>query len=248
MFVFFFSSRRRHTRLTCDWSSDVCSSDLRQARPTQSSLAKQFLKNSHPVSEKNFFDLPVVESAFDQLGSQISSVAVMQKIGNEVHIRKLLVKLHPFVFRPAPVNEFEEIETDTNAVDANQVYDVGEVIDIAIEGRIFFFWTNKNRIDSDHAAARPHHFNLLVAHVALDVVVLARVGVRNNHRSGGVFQNVVEAGRVDVRKIENHADSFAFPDQLTSEGRQSFGRRPAGCENPAAAGGIAARMGKTDDT
>src|SRR6516225_10836980 len=27
-FVFFFSSRRRHTRLTCDWSSDVCSSDL----------------------------------------------------------------------------------------------------------------------------------------------------------------------------------------------------------------------------
>src|SRR5690242_21609049 len=27
-FIFFFSSRRRHTRLTCDWSSDVCSSDL----------------------------------------------------------------------------------------------------------------------------------------------------------------------------------------------------------------------------
>src|SRR6266571_6341910 len=25
---FFFSSRRRYTRLTCDWSSDVCSSDL----------------------------------------------------------------------------------------------------------------------------------------------------------------------------------------------------------------------------
>src|SRR5690242_21226451 len=28
LFFFFFSSRRRHTRLTCDWSSDVCSSDL----------------------------------------------------------------------------------------------------------------------------------------------------------------------------------------------------------------------------
>src|SRR6201747_2599147 len=26
--AYFFSSRRRHTRLTCDWSSDVCSSDL----------------------------------------------------------------------------------------------------------------------------------------------------------------------------------------------------------------------------
>src|SRR5256886_4413305 len=29
---FFFSSRRRHTRFDCDWSSDVCSSDLEQAR------------------------------------------------------------------------------------------------------------------------------------------------------------------------------------------------------------------------
>src|SRR5438034_10299919 len=27
--MFFFSSRRRHTRSLCDWSSDVCSSDLR---------------------------------------------------------------------------------------------------------------------------------------------------------------------------------------------------------------------------
>src|SRR2546430_7505722 len=28
LLCFFFSSRRRHTRFDCDWSSDVCSSDL----------------------------------------------------------------------------------------------------------------------------------------------------------------------------------------------------------------------------
>src|SRR5690606_40911875 len=28
IFLFFFSSRRRHTRFSRDWSSDVCSSDL----------------------------------------------------------------------------------------------------------------------------------------------------------------------------------------------------------------------------
>src|SRR3989454_12625188 len=33
MICFFFSSRRRHTRLQGDWSSDVCSSDLRSLRP-----------------------------------------------------------------------------------------------------------------------------------------------------------------------------------------------------------------------
>src|SRR2546430_10576607 len=31
-FCFFFSSRRRHTRFDCDWSSDVCSSDLQAHR------------------------------------------------------------------------------------------------------------------------------------------------------------------------------------------------------------------------
>src|SRR6266568_7316089 len=33
MFYFFFSSRRRHTRWNCDWSSDVCSSDLAPGDP-----------------------------------------------------------------------------------------------------------------------------------------------------------------------------------------------------------------------
>src|SRR5216684_5799514 len=32
VFFFFFSSRRRHTRCSRDWSSDVCSSDLREGR------------------------------------------------------------------------------------------------------------------------------------------------------------------------------------------------------------------------
>src|SRR3972149_5098107 len=32
---FFFSSRRRHARFDCDWSSDVCSSDLRLPAPIQ---------------------------------------------------------------------------------------------------------------------------------------------------------------------------------------------------------------------
>src|SRR6266566_9154437 len=36
---FFFSSRRRHTRLQGDWSSDVCSSDLTlRARPARWTL------------------------------------------------------------------------------------------------------------------------------------------------------------------------------------------------------------------
>src|SRR5438034_8170047 len=38
---FFFSSRRRHTRSLCDWSSDVCSSDLALAGGTLSHLLQK---------------------------------------------------------------------------------------------------------------------------------------------------------------------------------------------------------------
>src|SRR5438876_4356652 len=40
---FFFSSRRRHTRWTGDWSSDVCSSDLHHAFIIDSAYAAQAL-------------------------------------------------------------------------------------------------------------------------------------------------------------------------------------------------------------
>src|SRR5205085_9119895 len=46
VFFFFFSSRRRHTRFDCDWSSDVCSSDL------SSSL---FQKSRKPGTRRNRF-------------------------------------------------------------------------------------------------------------------------------------------------------------------------------------------------
>ena len=55
-FFFFFSSRRRHTRYWRDWSSDVCSSDLRRnaARHVKrikegDKLAKQLRKEIHSL-------------------------------------------------------------------------------------------------------------------------------------------------------------------------------------------------------
>src|SRR5688572_20110516 len=41
-FFFFFSSRRRHTRFDCDWSSDVCSSDLRSTMRSDPRACKTY--------------------------------------------------------------------------------------------------------------------------------------------------------------------------------------------------------------
>src|SRR6266513_6530516 len=45
LFYFFFSSRRRHTRSKRDWSSDVCSSDLRRVVSPAVSLTTK----NHPI-------------------------------------------------------------------------------------------------------------------------------------------------------------------------------------------------------
>src|SRR5690242_12984183 len=55
---FFFSSRRRHTRLTCDWSSDVCSSDRLGKRDGEDEGAARREEARHMienVSRRDFF-------------------------------------------------------------------------------------------------------------------------------------------------------------------------------------------------
>src|SRR5699024_11689713 len=47
LYIFFFSSRRRHTRSKRDWSSDVCSSDLISFQVISQQLLACFL-TKHP--------------------------------------------------------------------------------------------------------------------------------------------------------------------------------------------------------
>src|SRR5690348_17381314 len=54
IYFFFFSSRRRHTRWTGDWSSDVCSSDLTTEVESQhlTSSAAAFAPNTPPADTR----------------------------------------------------------------------------------------------------------------------------------------------------------------------------------------------------
>src|SRR5256885_5219855 len=49
-FSFFFSSRRRHTRLQGDWSSDVCSSDLQTSDPAGEDLGAQEVRDADALA------------------------------------------------------------------------------------------------------------------------------------------------------------------------------------------------------
>src|SRR2546430_7551363 len=53
-FFFFFSSRRRHTRFDCDWSSDVCSSDLVELQKGSSAVEKAEVAGARTQRERDY--------------------------------------------------------------------------------------------------------------------------------------------------------------------------------------------------
>src|SRR5689334_7396913 len=78
---FFFSSRRRHTRWSCDWSSDVCSSDL-EKKPASAPLAG--FNPAQPVVFCGLF--PVDASEFENLREAVGKLRL-----NDARDRKSVV-------------------------------------------------------------------------------------------------------------------------------------------------------------
>src|SRR5205807_6152981 len=70
--LFFFSSRRRHTRLQGDWSSDVCSSDL--AGSMQVDLTKEPLGNDKQGKPVYLADIwPSTQEVFDLVDTTVKA-------------------------------------------------------------------------------------------------------------------------------------------------------------------------------
>src|SRR6266480_3421621 len=97
-FFFFFSSRRRHTRLTCDWSSDVCSSDLDRARfPDRNGLRAELVDagfgpvETFRLSQRSRIDR---ESALHRVrGRFISPLQLLSEEEYETGLRRMEAEL-----------------------------------------------------------------------------------------------------------------------------------------------------------
>src|SRR6266853_1108846 len=75
IFFFFFSSRRRHTRFDCDWSSDVCSSDLQQG------LDMPTTEHQGPV------EALLADRTYEALGERVCSRSEERRVGKECRSR-----------------------------------------------------------------------------------------------------------------------------------------------------------------
>src|SRR5256886_5013629 len=103
MGLFFFSSRRRHTRFDCDWSSDVCSSDLPtpfgpgrhevrqhvlQVKPDLlHALAGEDLDHRHRRLLRLELDHPVVEPARPELDPELVLRGLPRGVGRDLFER-----------------------------------------------------------------------------------------------------------------------------------------------------------------
>src|SRR2546430_6077585 len=83
---FFFSSRRRHTRFDCDWSSDVCSSDLSDSRSVyvresgQPIHAATPLMPVYPPAARRGASFSSMRSSQETAGSQIGRASCRERV------------------------------------------------------------------------------------------------------------------------------------------------------------------------
>src|SRR2546430_16083385 len=76
---FFFSSRRRHTRFDCDWSSDVCSSDLIDADKAGVAVSD---RGFIPVDKQMRTNMPHIFAIGDIVGQPM----LAHKAVHEAHV------------------------------------------------------------------------------------------------------------------------------------------------------------------
>src|SRR5207247_6506928 len=84
-----FSSRRRHTRSTRDWSSDVCSSDL-----TQLGLAREIFQAAYRVHP-----MPILDQIGHKIERYATDVEVSLRSGDEVGLIAFLRREVEGLFR-----------------------------------------------------------------------------------------------------------------------------------------------------
>src|SRR5690606_20563360 len=84
---FFFSSRRRHTIFSRDWSSDVCSSDLRMTFGGQNAIGKFNVFGSNGLAILKTGLLPQIENDVASVVRNLDAFSNQSVLGKRLVIR-----------------------------------------------------------------------------------------------------------------------------------------------------------------
>src|SRR5947207_3753950 len=111
--LFFFSSSRRHTRSLCDWSSDVCSSDLPNSCAITSSQLRAVI--AHEFGHYAGGDLKLGGWIYKTRGAMGRTIKNLARTGSWVH-RPFLAYGNFFMRVTQAIARAQEIAADRIAV------------------------------------------------------------------------------------------------------------------------------------
>src|SRR2546430_3253176 len=160
IFFFFFSSRRRHTRFDCDWSSDVCSSDLDKKQLWCFDFLC-FSKGKLPIGPHLFAPPPASPDDFCNLGAWSAE-------GNSANFTEIPVSVEN-IFKSSPdkklgvVHFFQPFAFDGGAT--QNTYPSTERIDKVVEqGYIPMITLENHFVNTKHPLKQPNLYSIIEGH------------------------------------------------------------------------------------
>jgi hypothetical protein len=83
-------------------------------------------------------------------------------------------------FRPLAVDELEEIKSDPDAVDPDQLRDVLNMIDVVVERAFFCSRAHEDGLDADYPAPLANHLDLSIPNSSTPSIVM-RKAIETGH-------------------------------------------------------------------
>ena len=122
------------------------------------------------------------------------------------------------------VNVGDEVWTDSDVLDADDLDQMLVVIDDTVDRRVLGVDEAREQVEADHAACRCDAAQLLIGEIAMVIAERSCGGVRCDDRTSRELEDVLDTGRAQMRNVEDDAESLHLAEDSNAGPWQSTAR------------------------
>ena len=101
----------------------------------------------------------------------------------------------------------DEVGADSDVFDADDLDQMLVVVDDAVDRRVLGVDEAREHVEADDAACCCDAAQLFIGEVAMVIAERSRSGVRGDDRTGRELEDMLDAGRAEMRHVEDDAES-----------------------------------------